>query len=115
MNLQKTFDGQEFHDFVVGDLLAEVQGINSRRMFGCWGIFKDGKMFGIIDEGELYLKTNKETEKVFKKAGSSPIKYKSKGKTVTMSYWRIPSEGLDNRMQFLEWVDLAVSSNARLN
>lgn len=31
----------DFHDYVINDLLSEIPGITSRKMFGGYGIYKD--------------------------------------------------------------------------
>ncbi|MEK7585175.1 MAG: TfoX/Sxy family protein [Patescibacteria group bacterium] len=89
----------EFHDYVVGDLLSDVAGITSRAMFGGYGIYKDGKIFAIIVEGELYFKGI---------GGTTQFTYSKKdGKTYKMNYWLVPAEVMENREALADWVQRA--------
>lgn len=95
-----------FHDFVVHDLLADILGIRSRRMFGGWGIYKRDKFFAIIMGGRLYLKARAELAAQFKKHRSKPFVYTRKPKKrVTLSYWSVPEDVLENRDEFFRWVE----------
>ena len=49
---------QSFHDHVVRDLFVHIPDITSRAMFGGWGLYQDGVIFGIIADGELYFKVD---------------------------------------------------------
>ena len=40
------------------EMLEPLGGIRSRRMFGGAGIYRDGTMFGLIADDELYLRTD---------------------------------------------------------
>ena len=102
---------KSFHDYVVHDLLNDTPGINSRAMFGGWGIYKDGKMFGLISESELYLKVNESNIANFKKVGSRPFEYARKGKKINLSYWSVSEEILENRDQFLELTTGSIEAN----
>ena len=41
----------EFVEWVTGDLLAQMSGVTARAMFGGYGVYKDGVIFGIIVDG----------------------------------------------------------------
>ena len=99
-----------FHDYVVNDLLADVLGVSSKAMFGGHGVYKNGKIFAIIVDGELYLKASENTKNFFAKHDSHQFTYSKKnGKTYRMNYWFVPEEIFENREKFAEWVDVAVS------
>ena len=55
-----------FHEYVMRDFLGDISGITSRAMFGGWGVYKDGTIFGIIFDGELYFKVDKSNFKIQK-------------------------------------------------
>lgn len=46
----------EFVEFVV-DQLDRDCGVTFKKMFGEFGLFRDGKMFGMICDGRLFVKT----------------------------------------------------------
>lgn len=50
----------EFRDFLI-EHTAEFGPVTIRRMFGGGGIYRDGLMFGLIDDETVYLKADDET------------------------------------------------------
>ena len=73
---------RSFHDYVIQDRLGKIPGITSRAMFGGWGVYKDGIIFAIIDDDQLYFKVDDQLQPEFEQLGSSPFVYSpSPGKT----------------------------------
>ena len=101
-----------FVDYVVNDLLSGFRGVRSRAMFGGYGIYKDDTMFAIIVDDELYYKVGDSNRKDFEKLGSEPFTYTAKGrkKPVTMSYWKLPAEVMDDLQVLEEWTDKAMQT-----
>ena len=99
-----------FVDFVVDDLLAGIDGVRSRAMFGGYGIYKGDTMFAIIVDDELYYKVGDSNRRDFEKLGSEPFTYTAKGrkKPVTMSYWKLPAEVMDDPPMLEEWTEKAL-------
>ena len=86
----------------------EVFGpIATRRMFGGWGIYHEGLMFGLYFSGRLYLKTDTHNLQQFKLAGSEPFTYTQRGKPVQLSYWSAPESVFDESEQALRWSQIA--------
>jgi DNA transformation protein len=79
-----------------------------RRMFGGAGIYADGVMFGLIADDTLYLKANDETKRNFEAEGLGPFVYEGGGRTVAMSYWRIPERLLDDPDEMVAWARIAL-------
>lgn len=103
----------DFNEYVVKDLLADVEGIFSRAMFGGYGLYKDGIIFGIIADDELYLKVDTTNKKRFEEFGSHPFEYEGKDyKKVAMSYWVVPEDVLENRELVQELVFQSAEINA---
>ncbi len=101
----------EFHDYVVEDLLSGLPGITSRRMFSGYGIYKDGLFFALIAEGTLYFKVDSGNRADYEKLGSQPFRYSAKNrKMVTLSYWELPLEIMENREALEEWVERSLSA-----
>lgn len=51
--------------------LAGLDGITTKKMFGGYGIFHDGKMFGLIDtKGQAYFKVNDESKSSYESEGA---------------------------------------------
>ena len=99
-----------FHDYVLYDLLTGLDGVSSKPMFSGWGVYRNGKIFGIIIEDRLCLKGNEKTSEVFEAAGGEQFEYEKKShpKPVKLPYWSVPEEVLEDRERFMEWVDLAI-------
>lgn len=107
-------NGSSFHDYVVRDLLAGLPGITSKRMFGGWGLYKAGVIFGIIVNGELYFKVDESNQKEYEVLGSRPFVYTKKaGKPVSMSYWFVPGAVLENRPKLYAWVEQSVACQTK--
>lgn len=103
---------KSFFEYVVGDVLSDIDGITSRAMFGGWGIYKDGKIFAIIADGKLYFKVGDINRRDFEKRGSGPFTYMGKGgKPYAMSYWELPEDVMENKVEISDWIEKSVSVN----
>ena len=98
---------KNYHEYVIGDVLGHIEGITSRAMFGGYGLYLDGAIFGIItDDGELRFKVADSNRAQYEAAGSSPFVYtghKDRKPTV-MQYWLVPEEVQEDRELVKEWV-----------
>ena len=101
-----------FHEFVIGDLLADIPDIMSRAMFGGFGLYKNGIIFAIIADGALYFKVNETNKSEYEKYGSKPFTYKMPtGKLYEMSYWLLPEEIMEDREELSAWVSTSVAAS----
>ncbi len=101
-----------FHDFVMQDLFADIPGVTSRAMFGGYGLYKNGIIFAIIADGRLYFKVNDANRADYKQAGSKPFTYTMPGKKpMTMSYWELPEDVMEDREKIGTWVRRAVQAS----
>jgi DNA transformation protein len=83
-------------------------------MFAGAGVYLDGVMFALAtSDGGIYLKTDKETEARFRAGGSRPFVYGRDRRKVTMSYWSLPSEAIDDSDALKEWAALAYQAALR--
>ncbi|MFV9872836.1 MAG: TfoX/Sxy family protein [Rickettsia slovaca] len=73
-------------------MLEPYGSVVVRVMFGGYGIYKGGVMIGIIKSNELYFKSDLSTYEYFQSFGSESFVYQSKGKLVTLSYWKVLPE-----------------------
>jgi DNA transformation protein len=87
--------------------------IQTRRMFGGWGIYHDGLMFGLYAAGRLYLKTDAQNVAQFEAAGSKPFTYMQRDKAVKLSYWSAPEAVLDDRDEARVWARTAFEAALR--
>lgn len=103
---------KSFVDHVV-DLLATIEPITCRPMFGGHGLSLDGMMFGIADDDQLFLKVDAESQPKFVAAGCKQFVYPSKNGPMTMMYYQPPPEALDDARELKPWYELAVGAALR--
>ena len=76
-------------------LLTPLEGISSKSMFGGYGIFHEGAMFGIIKGNGLFFKVGDSNRPDYEKAGSKQYK--------PMPYYQIPDDVQNNTETLLDW------------
>jgi DNA transformation protein len=102
-----------FVDYVL-DILLPLGNVKARKMFGGYGITKDGISFALIVEDILYFKVGDSNRADYEESGSQPFSYESKnGKRVAMSYWEVPVDVLENHAKLAVWVEKAVEAALR--
>lgn len=78
----------EFLEFLL-DQFSGWGGVTARKMFGGAGLYRDGKMFGLIAGDVAYLKVDDSNRQDFVQAGAGPFKPYA-DQDVSMSYYEIP-------------------------
>ena len=96
----------EFADYCC-DLLSPFGQVTARSMFGGYGLYKDGIMFGLIAYDVLYFKANNETKDDYLAYGCGPFEYHAKDKVSTMSYYQVPSEVMENHQKLKVFMEKA--------
>ena len=84
------------------DQLSDWGSVSARRMFGGAGLYRHGKMFGLIADDVAYLKADDSNRAEFERAGSSPFK-PYPDKPTSMSYFEIPPEVLEEPEELVQW------------
>jgi DNA transformation protein len=87
--------------------------IHSKRMFGGYGIYHQGLMFGLVADDTLYLKTDAVSAPQFSEAGCVPFEYNKNGTTMRMSYASAPIEIFDDPEMARDWASLAYAAALR--
>lgn len=92
------------------DSLSALGEVNSRKMFGGYGIFESGAMFALItSEGKIHFKVDQSNRKRFEDAGAE--------KHGKMPYYEVPQSVLQNEQKLQEWardsMDIAHTSKAK--
>lgn len=91
----------EFLSYVL-DLFNEWGNVSIRKMFGGAGLYRDGRIFGLIADDIVYLKVDDSNREMFIQAGSSPFKPYPDKDTV-MSYYEVPPDILEDPEDLVEW------------
>ena len=95
--------------------LAPLGRITVRRMFGKSGVFCDGVMFGMVTENTLYFRVDDENRVTFKEAESlPPLNYEKKGRTIDLSFWRVPERLFDEPDELVTWAQAALAAARRV-
>ena len=91
---------EEFLIYVL-DQLSEL-GATHRKMFGGAGLYREGKVFGLIADETVYLKVDDSNRKQYLAAGC--IQFKPfPDKEMQMPYFDIPPSVLEDSSEFCEW------------
>jgi DNA transformation protein len=104
----------EFRDFVL-DQLAGVAELRSRRMFGGVGLYSGERFFAILAADELFFKVDDGNRTAYETAGSEPFRpLADPQRPVSMSYWRVPLEVLEDSAELTLWARAAIrAANAQ--
>ncbi len=76
-------------------------------MFGSYGIYKDGIIIGIVARNELYFKMDNKVVGDLKSFVSEPFTYNISNKLITLSYWKVLPDILDQEEKLANLVSMA--------
>jgi DNA transformation protein len=89
------------------DLLAPWGKVTTRRMFGVYALYRDGRIFGLVTQDAVYFKVGDANCPDYAAAGSAPLVYSAKGKEVALPYWLVPTEMLEDQELLTQWAQKA--------
>ncbi|NKB33998.1 MAG: transcriptional regulator [Pseudomonadales bacterium] len=95
---------KEFAEYIV-DLAQSIGPVYSKRMFGGFGIFLEGLMFGLIAENVFYIKVDEESRGDFEELGLQPFTYEKQGKKMNLGYLQAPEEAMESIEIMSEWAN----------
>ncbi|MCP4196329.1 MAG: TfoX/Sxy family protein [Proteobacteria bacterium] len=95
------------------DLLAPMKEVTARAMFGGYGIFKANKMFALIADDVLYLKVDDKNRRRFEQEGLGPFVYTGGKKPMTMSYYEVPAEAMEDSALLCDWAESSFAAAKR--
>jgi len=106
----------EFVDYLQ-EVFEEFGPIDSRKMFGGYGIYYQGVMFGLVADDTLYLKADDSISDYFTSRDLGQFEYDKGGKIIKMSYYQAPEEILEDKEIAREWAgrsyEVALKSKAK--
>ena len=102
----------EFVEHVV-EMLKPFGAVTVRRMFGGWGVYRDGVFFALIAGDVLYLKADEESAADFDRQGLEPFVFRKEGEDISTSYRRAPDEALENPREMTRWAKAAYGGTAQ--
>jgi DNA transformation protein len=95
------------------EVFEQFGQIQARRMFGGYGIYHDGLMFGLVADDSLYLKADESSAEYFESRGLGRFGYEKGGKLVKLSYYLAPEEVLENPKTAALWARRAYEAALR--
>lgn len=101
----------QFVDFVA-EQLAGLGRVDARAMFGGHGIYVDGFFCAIVHRDTLYLRADEQTRSEFEAIGAQPFRPFA-NKALTLRYYEIGADLLEDRARLLEWASKALAAALR--
>jgi DNA transformation protein len=96
----------EFRDFVL-DQLTRVPQLKPKTMFGGVGLYSGERFFAILAADELFFKVDDGNRAAYEAAGSEPFRPVA-DRPVSMSYFRVPLEVLEDPAELVDWARAAI-------
>lgn len=96
-----------FLEYVL-DQFSGWGGVSARKMFGGAGLYRHGKMFGLVADDVTYLKVNETNREKYISAGSSPF-IPFPDRPTIMSYYEVPGDILEDPGELIEWAEESLS------
>ena len=98
---------ESFKEFVL-DQLAALPELRAKAMFGGHGLYSGEHFFGLLAEGRVFFKVDATTREAYEARGMSPFTYEMKGRPLTMSYYEVPPDVLEDRQEVVVWANQAI-------
>lgn len=102
----------ELVEWVV-EAMEEAGTVTSRAMMGGLTLYCDGVVFAIIDEGQIWFKSDAETDHEWEAAGCAKFTYDRDGKVATMNYRLAPDDVYDYPEELRRWAELGLVAGRR--
>ena len=99
--------GDSFKEFVL-DQLSALPELRAKAMFGGHGFYSSERFFGILFEGRFYCKASERSRAAYVERSMEPFTYELKGRVMTMSYYEVPPDVLENAAELVVWAERAI-------
>lgn len=91
------------------DQLQRLGDVSSRRMFGGVGLYCGEFFFGLIDDDTLYLRVDDSNRAEYTARGAAQFRPYKDRPQLSMNYYDVPPEVLDDARQLAEWARRSVA------
>ena len=95
------------------DLLQFIGLVESKSMFGGFGMFLEGLMFGLVAGNELYLKVDTQNLQDYEDLGLQAFSFEKNGRQIKMSYYQAPEEAMEDAELLSDWASNAYGAAMR--
>ena len=101
---------ESFKDFVL-DQLVGMDDVETRRMFGGFGLYQVETFFGIVHKGKLFFKIDESTVGEYRKRRMKP--FRPNAKQTLKSYYQVPADIIEAADELRDWVAKAVNCQTK--
>jgi DNA transformation protein len=100
------------NDFLtwVLEQLADLGRISTKRMFGGVGFYHEGVFFAFMSSDTVFFKTDDGTRAAFESRGMRPFRPYINKPQVSLQYYEVPPEVLEDAGECARWARLAVAA-----
>lgn len=95
------------------DLLQFIGPVESKSMFGGFGMFLEGLMFGLVAGNELYLKVDTQNLQDYEDLGLQAFSFEKNDRQFKMSYYQAPEEAMEDAELLSDWASNAYCAAMR--
>ncbi|TGK15555.1 TfoX family protein [Leptospira fluminis] len=96
------------------DRLKVCGPVTYKNMFGGTAIYSGNRIFGMVINDLLYFKVGPGNQAEYEAAGMAPFSYEGKnGKKVSMSYWQVPEEVIEDDEDLRFWFQRALRESVQ--
>ena len=95
------------------DLLQFIGPVESKSMFGGFGMLLEGLMFGLVAGNELYLKVDTQNLQDYEDLGLQAFSFEKNGRQFKMSYYQAPEEAMEDAELLIDWASNAYGAAMR--
>ena len=89
------------------DLLGRWGPVEARRMFGGYGLFRGGAMFGLVSGETAYFKTDESNRRDYEALAMPPFRYRRSGRSVSLAFYALPPHLLEDDDELAVWAAAA--------
>ena len=92
--------------------LSGAEGISFRRMFGAFGLYRNGVFFGIVSGDTLFFKVSDAGRAEYESRGMARFRPYRDRPLVSMSYYEVPADVLEDAEECVRWAMRAAEAGA---
>jgi DNA transformation protein and related proteins len=93
--------------------LAGLGELRSQRMFGAAGLYCAEIFFAIVSDDTLYLRVDDSNREEFTARGMAPFRPYAERPEVSMTYYEVPAEVLEDGAALVSWAQRSLAGAAR--
>ena len=98
----------------VREHFAALDPLEIKRMFGGAGVYANGLIFALLDDGVVWLKADEVNAPLLAEAGAQQFTYSTKdGAVMAMAYWSLPESALDDPDEAVDWARKSIDAALR--